>query len=84
MFQFMNAFLFCSFVLLHFKVKIELIESHAINGNIGEISFVGCTIESIRPFAFTTLKDHSMWFKMDGVRINNIEPQVRISNGLEK
>lgn len=64
-------------LIVEFKeVKIEIIESHAINGNIGEISFVGCTIESIRPFAFTTLKDHSMWFKMDGVRINNIEPQA--------
>lgn len=64
-------------LIVEFKeVKIEIIESHAINGNIGEITFIGCTIESIRPFAFTTLKDHSMLFKMDGVKINNIEPQA--------
>ncbi|XP_055846455.1 uncharacterized protein LOC129912282 [Episyrphus balteatus] len=58
------------------EVKIEIIESHAINGNIGEITFISSTIESIRPFAFTTLKDHSILFKMDGVKINNIEPQA--------
>lgn len=64
-------------LIVEFKeVKIEVIESHAINGNIGEITFISCSIESIRPFAFTTLKDHSMLFKMDGVRINNIEPQA--------
>ncbi|XP_055913958.1 uncharacterized protein LOC129947431 [Eupeodes corollae] len=64
-------------LIVEFKeVKIEIIESHAINGNIGEITFIGCTIESIRPFAFTTLKDHSILFKMDGVRIIDIEPQA--------
>ncbi|XP_053950722.1 uncharacterized protein LOC128858455 isoform X1 [Anastrepha ludens] len=58
------------------KVNFELIDSHAINGNIEEISFIGGRIDVIHPFGFTTLKDRAILLKMDNVLVKRIEPQA--------
>ncbi|XP_017493390.1 PREDICTED: uncharacterized protein LOC108381487, partial [Rhagoletis zephyria] len=60
------------------RVNFELIDSHAINGNIEEISFIGGRIDVIHPFGFTTLKDRAILLKMDNVLVKRIEPQVRV------
>ncbi|XP_050329406.1 uncharacterized protein LOC126758957 [Bactrocera neohumeralis] len=58
------------------RVNFELIDSHAINGNIEEISFIGGRIDVINPFGFTTLKDRAILLKMDNVLVKRIEPQA--------
>ncbi|XP_067640224.1 uncharacterized protein [Eurosta solidaginis] len=58
------------------RVNFELIDSHAINGNIEEISFSGGRIDAIHPFGFTTLKDRAILLKMDNVLVKKIEPQA--------
>lgn len=58
------------------RVNFELIDSHAINGNIEEISFIGGRIDVIHPFGFTTIKDRAMLLKMDNVLVKRIEPQA--------
>jgi len=58
------------------QTNLKLIESHAINGNIEEISFVGGRIELMKPFGFTTTKDSAILLKLDGVTIQRIESQV--------
>ncbi|XP_036319047.1 uncharacterized protein LOC118733656 [Rhagoletis pomonella] len=58
------------------RVNFELIDSHAINGNIEEISFIGGRIDVIHPFGFTTLKDRAILLKMDNVLVKRIEPQA--------
>lgn len=60
-----------------------MIDSHAINGNIEEISFIGGRIDVIHPFGFTTLKDRAILLKMDNVLVKRIEPQVRYLSRLE-
>ncbi|XP_002133733.2 uncharacterized protein [Drosophila pseudoobscura] len=57
-------------------VNLRVIESHAINGNIEEISFVGGRIDQMRPFGFTTTKNSAILLKMDGVTIQRIEGQA--------
>lgn len=64
---------FCSYI---FQVKIKLIDSLAINGQIEEITIVDSYIESIRPFAFNILKNNALRLTMDRVQIKRIEPQV--------
>nr|XP_016923977.1 uncharacterized protein LOC108005290 [Drosophila suzukii]XP_016923978.1 uncharacterized protein LOC108005290 [Drosophila suzukii]XP_036677069.1 uncharacterized protein LOC108005290 [Drosophila suzukii] len=56
--------------------NLKLIESHAINGNIAEISFVGGRIDLMKPFGFTTTKDSAILLKFDGVTIQRIESQA--------
>lgn len=56
---------------------MKLIDSHAINGQIEEITFVDSEIDTIKAFGFTILKSNSLLLKMDNVRINKIEPQVK-------
>eukprot|EP00099_Drosophila_melanogaster_P030405 NP_996437.1 uncharacterized protein Dmel_CG5541, isoform B [Drosophila melanogaster] len=58
------------------QTNLKLIESHAINGNIEEISFVGGRIELMKPFGFTTTKDSAILLKLDGVTIQRIESQA--------
>ncbi|XP_037930260.1 uncharacterized protein LOC119664995, partial [Teleopsis dalmanni] len=58
------------------QVNFELIDSHAINGNIEEISFIGGRIGVINPFGFTTLKDRAIILKMENVLVKKIEPQA--------
>ncbi|XP_017130472.1 uncharacterized protein LOC108148134 [Drosophila elegans] len=58
------------------QTNLQLIESHAINGNIEEISFVGGRIELMKPFGFTTTKDSAILLKFDGVTIQRIESQA--------
>uniref|UniRef100_A0A1I8P1W3 Uncharacterized protein n=1 Tax=Stomoxys calcitrans TaxID=35570 RepID=A0A1I8P1W3_STOCA len=58
------------------KVKVKLIDSLAINGQIEEITFVDCYLESVRPFAFNILKNNALRFTMDKVRIDRIDPQA--------
>uniref|UniRef100_T1PEK7 Leucine rich repeat protein n=1 Tax=Musca domestica TaxID=7370 RepID=T1PEK7_MUSDO len=58
------------------KVKIKLIDSLAINGQIEEITIVDSYIESIRPFAFNILKNNALRLTMDRVQIKRIEPQA--------
>lgn len=58
------------------KVNIELIDSHAINGLIEEITFIDGHIHTINPFAITILKDHALLLKMDNISINCIESQA--------
>ncbi|XP_017015119.2 uncharacterized protein [Drosophila takahashii] len=58
------------------QTNLRLIESHAINGNIAEISFVGGRIELMKPFGFTTTKDSAILLKFDGVTIQRIESQA--------
>lgn len=48
------------------QTNLKLIESHAINGNIEEISFVGGRIELMKPFGFTTTKDSAILLKLTG------------------
>ncbi|XP_068159966.1 uncharacterized protein [Drosophila tropicalis] len=57
-------------------VNFHLIDSHAINGNIDEISFVGGSIEKIQPFGFTTIKERAILLKLEGVTIQRIESQA--------
>ncbi|KAL9873806.1 uncharacterized protein ACN427_012054 isoform 1-T12 [Glossina fuscipes fuscipes] len=63
-------------VLRFEKVNIEIIDSHAINGLIEEITFVDGHINTINPFAVTILKDHALLLKMDNISINCIESQA--------
>ncbi|XP_016952299.1 uncharacterized protein LOC108026108 [Drosophila biarmipes] len=58
------------------QTNLKLIESHAINGNIAEISFVGGRIDLMKPFGFTTTKDSAILLKFDGVTIQRIESQA--------
>ncbi|XP_017074370.1 LOW QUALITY PROTEIN: uncharacterized protein LOC108110031 [Drosophila eugracilis] len=58
------------------QTNLKLIESHAINGNIEEISFVGGRIDLMKPFGFTTTKDSAILLKLDGVTIQRIESQA--------
>lgn len=58
------------------NVNFQLIDSHAISGNIEEISFVGGRIEQMQPFGFTTTKDSAILLKLDGVTIQRIENQA--------
>ncbi|XP_017050694.1 uncharacterized protein LOC108094587 [Drosophila ficusphila] len=58
------------------QTNLQLIESHAINANIEEISFVGGRIDLMKPFGFTTTKDSAILFKLDGVTIQRIESQA--------
>ncbi|XP_046802127.1 uncharacterized protein LOC111675319 isoform X1 [Lucilia cuprina] len=58
------------------KVKVKLIDSHAINGQIEEITFVDSSIETINPFGFTILKSNALLLKMENVQINRIESQA--------
>lgn len=57
-------------------VNFQLIDSHAISGNIEEISFLGGRIEQMQPFGFTTTKDSAILLKLDGVTIQRIENQA--------
>lgn len=57
-------------------VNFQLIASHAISGNIEEISFTRGRIEQMHPFGFTTIKDTAILLKLDGVTIQRIESQV--------
>lgn len=61
------------------QVHIKLIDSLAIDGQIGEITFLDSYIETIRPFAFNILKNNALRLIMDKVQIQRIEPQVIIS-----
>ncbi|XP_065362961.1 uncharacterized protein LOC135956405 [Calliphora vicina] len=58
------------------RVKVKLIDSHAINGQIEEITFVDSSIETINPFGFTILKSNALLLKMENVQINRIESQA--------
>ncbi|XP_030378379.1 uncharacterized protein LOC115627003 [Scaptodrosophila lebanonensis] len=58
------------------QVNFKLIDSHAINGNIEEISFVGGRIELMQPFGLTTTKDSAILLRLDGVTIQRIESQA--------
>ncbi|ALC49440.1 CG5541 [Drosophila busckii] len=58
------------------QVNFQLIDSHAINGNIEEISFVGGRIEQMQPFGLTTTKDSAILLKLEGVHIQRIESQA--------
>ncbi|XP_020804915.1 uncharacterized protein LOC110181493 [Drosophila serrata] len=58
------------------QTNIKLIESHAITGNIEEISFVGGRIDEMKPFGFTTTKNSAILLKLDGVTIQHIESQA--------
>ncbi|XP_073834039.1 uncharacterized protein [Musca autumnalis] len=58
------------------KVKIKLIDSLAINGQIEEVTIVDSYIESIRPFAFNILRNNALRLTMDRVKIKRIEPQA--------
>lgn len=62
------------------NVNFQLIDSHAISGNIEEISFVGGRIEQMQPFGFTTTKDSAILLKLDGVTIQRIENQASSSS----
>lgn len=59
------------------QVNFRQIDSHAISGNIEEISFVGGRIEQMQPFGFTTTKDSAILLKLDGVTVQRMESQVR-------
>ncbi|EDW00262.1 uncharacterized protein LOC6565250 [Drosophila grimshawi] len=65
-------------------VNFQLIDSHAISGNIEEISFTGGRIEQMHPFGFTTIKDSAILLKLDGVTINHIESQAFKKFAVEK
>uniref|UniRef100_A0A1L8EBN5 Uncharacterized protein n=2 Tax=Haematobia irritans TaxID=7368 RepID=A0A1L8EBN5_HAEIR len=58
------------------KVKVKLIDSLAINGQIEEITFIDSYLETVRPFAFNILKNNALRFTMDKVRIHRIDPQA--------
>lgn len=58
------------------NVNFQLIDSHAISGNIEEISFTGGRIEQMHPFGFTTIKDSAILLKLDGVTVQRLESQV--------
>lgn len=58
------------------QTNLKLIESHAIKGNIEEISFVGGRIDQMLPFGFTTTKNSAILLKFDGVAIQRIESQA--------
>ena len=55
---------------------MKLIDSHAINDQIEEITFTDSFIETINPFGFTILKSSALLLKMENVQINRIESQV--------
>lgn len=63
------------------QVNLRQIDSHAISGNIEEISFVGGRIEQMQPFGFTTTKDSAILLKLDGVMVQRMESQVRDLTG---
>ncbi|TDG40225.1 hypothetical protein AWZ03_013348 [Drosophila navojoa] len=65
-------------------VNFQLIASHAISGNIEEISFTRGRIEQMHPFGFTTIKDTAILLKLDGVTIQRIESQAFKKFAVEK
>ncbi|XP_064555135.1 uncharacterized protein LOC135440074 [Drosophila montana] len=66
------------------NVNFQLIDSHAISGNIEEISFTGGRIEQMHPFGFTTIKDSAILLKLDGVTVQRIESQAFKKFAVEK